>query len=72
LRLWDAISVYREREQAASLLARSPRLGAFLAELHIPEDGSIRIDLDNGGDGHCTLWGEPRDLLVLVVSVTPG
>jgi hypothetical protein len=71
LRLWSGLSVYRAREQAADLGARSPHLGRFVAEVRLPLDGSFRLELDNGKDGHCTIWGEPEALLALVVSVWP-
>lgn len=71
LRLWDGISVYRTLEQARALARRRPYLGSFIAELRIPLDGSIRIELDNGRDGHCTIWGDPQLLLSLIVSVVP-
>lgn len=71
LRLWDGISVDRERGQAAARARRTPGLGQFVAELHLPMDGRFRIELDDGDDGHCTIWGEPEALRALVVSVWP-
>lgn len=71
LRLWSGLSVYRSRLDAEVLGTNSPQLGAFIAELRVPLDGSIRIELDNGLHGHCTIWGAPEVLLVLVVSVSP-
>ena len=71
LRLWDGLSVYREQEQAATRARRTPGLGQYVAELRIPMDGRFRLELDNGEDGHCTIWGEPEALLALVVSVWP-
>ena len=70
LRLWSGVSMNRTREQAARLASASPWLGEYIAELHIPTDGSFRYELDNGRNGHCTVWGDPDDLLALVVSVT--
>jgi hypothetical protein len=70
LRLWNGLSVYREREQATALATQSPHLGRFVAELRIRTD-DWRLELDNGKDGHCTIWGEPEALLTLVVSVSP-
>ena len=63
LRLWSGLSVYREPEQAAELGARSPQLGRFVAELRISQHEGFRLELDNGKDGHCTIWGEPEALL---------
>jgi hypothetical protein len=70
LRLWSGLSMNRTREQAALLATASPWLGEFIAELHVPADGSFRYELNNGRNGHCTVWGEPSDLLALVVSVS--
>lgn len=70
LRLWSGVSMNRTREQAAQLANASPWLGEYIAELRIPVDGSFRYELDNGRNGHCTVWGEPDELLALVVSVT--
>ena len=71
LRLWSGLSVYRRWLDAASLGSRSPALGAFIAELRGPLNGSIRFELDNGANGHCTIWGPPEVLLDFVVSVAP-
>ena len=71
LRLWDGLSMNRTREQAAQLGTISPWLGQFIAELHVPLDGSVRYELDNGRGGHCTVWGDPDVLLKLVVAVAP-
>src|SRR6185295_4915198 len=71
LRLWDGVSVYRTLEQARLVARRRPGLGGFLAELHVPIDGSVRIELDNGRNGHSTIWGEPRLLRRLIVSIEP-
>lgn len=71
MRLWDGVSVYLTIEQARLLARRRPLLGAFIAELHVPTDGAFRMELDNGRDGHSTIWGDARTLLSLVVSVSP-
>lgn len=63
--------MYRSPRDAESLATDSPYLGRFIAELRVPLDGSVRIELDNGRHGHCTIWGEPEDLLKLVVRVWP-
>lgn len=61
--------MYRTREQAAMLAGRSPGLGRFVAELVIPLDGEFKLELDNGSDGHCTVWGAPEALRSLVTTV---
>jgi len=71
LRLWDGLSVYRTREQAAARARMTPRLGRYIAELVVPLDGSIRLELNNGRNGHCTIWGDPWTVRRLVLSVTP-
>ena len=70
LRLWSGLSMNRTREQASQLATASPWLGGYIAEFHIPTDGSFRYELDNGRNGHCTVWGDPEDLLVLIVSIS--
>jgi hypothetical protein len=72
LRLWDGVSVHRTREQAAALTAVSPRLGQYIAELRVTDGVGVRYELDNGKNGHCTVWAEPDVLLGLVVAVTPA
>jgi hypothetical protein len=46
-----------------------PLLGAFIAEIAIPDDRSIRYERTTTSDGHYTVWGRPDDLLNLVTSV---
>ena len=71
LRLWDGLSVYRSRDAALAHAGRSPRLGSFIAEMRVPDDGSIQYELDNGPHGHCTIWGDAATLCSYVVSVIP-
>jgi hypothetical protein len=61
--------VYSTPSAAVGLALDSPRLGAYIAELRIPLDGSIRVELNNGEHGHCTIWGDSKLLLSLVVNV---
>lgn len=63
--------VCRTLEQASQLASLSPQLGTFVAELRIPARGSIRFEFDTVAHGHCTLWGDPDDLLARVISVIP-
>ena len=70
LRLWTGLSTNRTYEQASQLVTASPWLGEYIAELRVPADGTFRYELDNGRNGHCTLWGDPDELHALVVSVT--
>jgi hypothetical protein len=71
LRLWDGLSVYRTVEQARARAQQTPRLGGFIAELVIPPEDSVTFELDNGRNGHCTIWGSPSLLRSFVVSVVP-
>ena len=72
LRLWDGLSVYRTLEQARTRARQTPRLGLYIAELAIPlNDDRIIVELDNGRNGHCTIWGNPWLLRSFVVSVMP-
>jgi hypothetical protein len=45
-------------------------LGNYIAELHVPLDGSIRLELDNGPHGHSTIWGGLSTVRECIVSVT--
>jgi hypothetical protein len=69
--VWDGLSVYSTLSQARRKQRMSPVLGAFVAVLRIPTDGSIRFARTLGGDGHHTIWATPAELETLVVSVEP-
>jgi hypothetical protein len=69
-RLWSGLSVYQTEEQARAQIRRSPMLGNYIAELHVPTDGSIRLELDNGPHGHSTIWAGVAALRPLIVSVS--
>ncbi len=43
-------------------------LGTFVATVVVPPGASIRFE-QTYRSGHWTLWGEPSDLLALMVSV---
>ena len=70
--VWDGVSVFSTMSQARRKRRTSPVLGSFIATLRVPTDGSIRFARTLGGDGHHTIWGEPADLMALVVSVEPA
>jgi hypothetical protein len=60
LRLWDGLSVYRIEEQARARARETPRLGLYIAKLLVPlDDDRITVELDNGRNGHCTIWAAP-------------
>ena len=73
LRLRDGLSVYRTFEQAQARARQTPRLGRYIAKLVIRlDDDRIIVELDNGRNGHCTIWGSPWLLRSFVESVTPA
>jgi hypothetical protein len=67
LEVWDGISVFRTRAQARKRARAYPWFGEYIAELRVPEDGSIRYKRTLSSAGHHTIWGEPEELLALVV-----
>jgi hypothetical protein len=48
-----------------------PRLGAFIAELLIPEVGAITFERTTNSHGQYTLWGDAEAMLPCVISVVP-
>jgi hypothetical protein len=68
--LWDGISVYADRLDAARTARRYPLLGAFIAELEIPDDAPITIR-QTFQPTHHTLQSDPHFLLEQVVGVSP-
>ncbi len=69
-RLWSGISVYATRLQARRTAITYPFLGAFLAEMRIPDDGRVRWEKTRGR-GHHTLWGDSRVMLECITRVVP-
>jgi hypothetical protein len=72
VRLWTGISVYDQRRYARKVALRAPRLGAFVAELSIPDDAAIRSERMTKSHGHYTLWGDLAAILACVVDVRPA
>jgi hypothetical protein len=68
-RLWSGLSVYRTEEEARAQVGRSPMLGGYIVELHVPTDGSARMELDNGPHGHSTVWGDVVTIRSWIVAV---
>ena len=68
LRLAEGVSVWTSRERALEK-ASDLRFGDFLAELEIPEDGSVEYETGRGG--HVTIWMAAQDFLALVTAVHP-
>ena len=72
LRLWDGLSMYATEAQARRKARGVPALGAFIATVDIPEDGSVRYERTLKSSGHHTVWGDAARLLERVVlPVTP-
>jgi hypothetical protein len=69
-RLWDGVSVYDSAEHLRRLVRNRPHLGTFVAELTVPDDGSIRYEKTRGA-GHYTIWASAAELRGSVVDVTP-
>ena len=68
---WAGISVFDTRERAERLARRRNfALGAFVAELRIPDDAPVLVR-KTFGPGHYTLWGVPPVFLALVVDTRP-
>ncbi len=58
----------RDRGQARRKARAFPAIGAFIAEVEIPEDARVVIERTRGA-GHYTVWGNPSELLAHVISV---
>lgn len=70
-RLMTGISVYNTEQQARRKASGIPwREEAFIAELRLPDNGSIRIERTLKSSGHYTIWGNPRDILDCVSPVS--
>jgi hypothetical protein len=66
MRLFDGLSVYRNEDHARQLATASPRIGNFIAELRVPTGADVTIQFDSGLREHCTIWGDPAQLLSFV------
>src|SRR5688572_26719769 len=69
--LWDGLSAYATLAQASRKARQSPMIGAFIAELRIAPNRSIRFERTTRESGHHTLWGTPSELLASVTTVVP-
>ena len=70
-RLWSGISVYDTEDRARQTALDYPRLGTFIAEIDIPDEGSIHVERTTNSLGHYTLWGEAATIMARVVAVRP-
>lgn len=70
--LWSGISVHQTEAQSRRQAVELPRLGKYLAELHLPEDETQSFRWERTiphNDGHVTLWGDADSLLACVVRI---
>jgi len=63
------VSVFDSLDTARRKAAER-RLGDYIAELHVPDDGSI--GMEEGIGGHWTIYGDSEALRRCVVSVVPA
>jgi hypothetical protein len=71
LRRAAGVSCYQTRDQAR-VASLQYRLGGFIAELFIPEDGcAIEVARTGTADGHYTVWASTAYFVSHVVSVQP-
>ena len=71
-RLWDGLSVYATLAQAQRKARQSPMIGAYVAELRLPDDVTIRVERTTREAGHHTVWGPAERILACVVEVVPA
>jgi hypothetical protein len=72
LRRWSGISVYETEEQARSTALWRPSIGRYIAAVRIEHDAPIELEQTGDPDsGHYTLWGEPSEFVVRIVSIVP-
>ena len=72
--LWDGIWVHETEAQSRRQAREYPRLGAYIAELRIPDQTAMPIRWRRTiprNPGHYTLWCDPEELLAFVVNVVP-
>lgn len=65
-RLAEGVSTWTTFEK--NVAKAGLKFGAFVAELEVPEDGSVLYEI-NEKRGHVTIWLAPEDFLPLVVAV---
>lgn len=68
--IYDGVSV-QETEESARRLAHGRTSSWFIAELAVPDDGTIVYRQTTDDLNHFTLWATPDVLLACVVRTTP-
>ena len=66
----SGLSVHDNARTVVERAMKMRKIGSYIAALHVPVDGTARID-KTLGEGHYTLWGEPETLLASILSVVP-
>jgi hypothetical protein len=70
VRRWDGISAFTTFDAALANARIWPRLGRFIAELHIADSSPITFaPHPPPGEEHVTLWGDPDVLFGTVVDI---
>ena len=69
-RLWRGLSHFDSLDAARAAALHTPNLGAYIAEVEIPDDADLEIE-QTGRAGHYTIWGSPARLLSSVRCVVP-
>lgn len=64
------LSMYLEREMAATTARRWPRLGRHIAEIRL-EPGNGFCWAHTAQPGHLTVWGRPLQLLACIADILP-
>ena len=71
LRRAAGVSCYETREQARNAAIRY-RLGSFITEVFIPDDGcAIEVARTGSATGHYTVWASMAYFLSRIISITP-
>jgi hypothetical protein len=64
------LSMYREVEMAIATALRWPRIGRYVAEVHLnPNNGFCYVA--TAQHGHLTVWGRPPQLVACVGDILP-
>jgi hypothetical protein len=69
--LWQGRSAYSTEAQPRRKAKGFPLLGAYIAELRLPDDPAITYARTTASTGHFTIWGDAHDLMTCVVRVVP-
>jgi hypothetical protein len=75
LRLWAGISMFDTLERAQERARHLPVMGAFIAEVQIPDNGPVYFEQTGTDPHHYTIWGDPMvllDAVIMVILVDPS